>query len=173
MMRNWMTVGALMVVLALMLAACAEGPEPATYNVAGVDYAFEGVPETVAAGSDFTLTNESAVEVHEIVLVRLPDGEDRSVEELLQLPPDDLMPLMMPGLVGVSAAPPLAEGMVVHGTMTVNEPGRYAMLCFIPTGADPDEFMAAAAAAEGDGPPDVPGGPPHTVHGMFAQFTVQ
>jgi hypothetical protein len=41
----------------------------------------------------------------------------------------------------------------------------------IPTGADPDEYLAAAAEAEG-GPPDVAGGPPHIAAGMFAELVV-
>jgi hypothetical protein len=60
---------------------------------------------------------------------------------------------------------------VVEGTGTLSEAGRYALICVIPTGADPDEYLAAAAASEG-GPPDVEGGPPHIVQGMFAELTV-
>jgi hypothetical protein len=45
-------------------------------------------------------------------------------------------------------------------------------VCFIPTGADPQEYLTAAQEAT-DGPPQVEGGPPHVVHGMFAEFTVE
>ena len=57
------------------------------------------------------------------------------------------------------------------GTGTLAEPGRYLIICAIPTGVDPGEYLTAAAESEG-GPPDVPGGPPHFVHGMYGQITV-
>jgi hypothetical protein len=45
-------------------------------------------------------------------------------------------------------------------------------MCFIPTGADPDEYLAAAAASEGEAPTGVAGGPPHFVNGMYAELQV-
>ena len=56
------------------------------------------------------------------------------------------------------------------GDGTLAEPGRYVVLCLIPTGADPAEYLAAAATS--DGPPQVDGGPPHIAHGMFAELVV-
>ena len=75
------------------------------------------------------------------------------------------------GVDTVIVAPPSGDGLVVEGTGVLTEPGRYAIICVIPTGADPGEYLAAAAEAEG-GPPDVAGGPPHIVEGMFAELTV-
>ncbi|MDZ7732776.1 MAG: hypothetical protein U5R31_06345 [Acidimicrobiia bacterium] len=60
----------------------------------------------------------------------------------------------------------------VEGDGVIDEPGRYAFICAIPTGADPQEYLAAAAEAEG-GPPQVEGGPPHFVEGMYAEVTVE
>lgn len=158
---------------ALLLAACGDDElEPETVTITGVDYAFEGVPERVAAGSTLALTNASTVEVHEIVAVRIPDDVDLSVEELLQLSEEELDALIPPGPPDVViVAPPGEEGFVVVGDPVLNAPGRYALVCFIPVGADPEEFMAAGE--EGDGPPDVAGGPPHFVEGMFAEITVE
>lgn len=67
-------------------------------------------------------------------------------------------------------APPGDSGFAVEGTGVLSEPGRYAVICAIPTGADPDEYLAAAAESEG-GPPQVAGGPPHLAMGMFAEVT--
>jgi hypothetical protein len=53
----------------------------------------------------------------------------------------------------------------------LSEPGRYAVICAIPTGADPAEYLEAAAEAEG-GPPEVAGGPPHLAMGMYGEVTV-
>ncbi len=168
---------ALACALVLALVACGDDggealADEGTVAVVAVDYAFEGVPASVPVGTQLTLTNESDVELHEIVLVRIPDDEDRPVSELVTLPPEELMGLAVPNLVGVSLAPPSSEGMVVEGDLVVAEDGRYALLCVIPTGADPDEYLAAAQDPEREGPPQVDGGPPHIVHGMFAELTV-
>lgn len=159
------------IALVLAIAACGGDAEPTTVEVRAVDYGFEGLPETVAAGSTFTLVNESSVEVHELVAIRLPDDENRSADELVQLPPEELAQLF-PFVDSVIIAPPEAEGFAVEGTGTIEEPGRYLIICAIPTGADPDEYMAAAAAADG-GPPQVAGGPPHLAMGMYGDVTVE
>lgn len=49
-----------------------------------LDYAFQGVPAEAMAGTRFTLTNTSAVEVHELVAVLVPDGERRPPAELVR-----------------------------------------------------------------------------------------
>ena len=70
----------------------------------------------------------------------------------------------------VIVAGPQADGTAVVGDGALDEPGRYALICIIPTGADPDEYLTKAATSEG--PPDVAGGPPHIAKGMFAEITV-
>ncbi len=154
---------------ALLLGACAAAAEPTTVEVTAVDYAYEGLPDSVAAGSTIVLTNTSNVELHEFVAIRLPDDETRSVADLVADP--EALVALFPNVATVVIAPPGEEGFAVEGTGVLTEPGRYAIICAIPTGADPQAYMAAAAEAEG-GPPDVPGGPPHFVHGMFAEVTV-
>jgi hypothetical protein len=176
---------AALVLLALVVVACGDddaavstAPPPTTaaappepVEIVALDYAFVGLPRTVEPGTTFVLRNDSDQEVHELVAVRLPDDETRSVAELLQLPQEELEALF-PLVETVIIAPPGATGFPVEGTGTLIEPGRYAIICAIPTGADPDEFMSAAAEAE-DGPPDVAGGPPHFVNGMFGEVTVE
>lgn len=172
---------ALMAVSALAAGACASGddaeaspPDDAAEGVieiTGVDYAFTGVPATAEPGTELEFVNESPDEVHELILARIPDEEDRDLADLLELPPDEVQGIVMPGLQGVSVAAPQEPGRVVNGELVLDEPGRYALLCLIPTGADPEEFMAAAA--ESDGPPEVDGGPPHTVEGMYAEIVVE
>lgn len=139
-------------------------------EVATIDYAYVDLPSEVPAGTEFRLVNDSEAEVHEFVAVRLADDDDRPVADLVQLPPDEFGALLA-GVDTVIVAPPSGDGLVVEGTGVLTEPGRYAIICVIPTGADPDEYLAAAAEAEG-GPPDVAGGPPHIVEGMFAELTV-
>lgn len=49
--------------------------------------------------------------------------------------------------------------------------GRYAVVCFIPTGADPQAYLEAAQTS--DGPPQVAGGEPNVAKGMFAEVVVK
>jgi hypothetical protein len=56
------------------------------------------------------------------------------------------------------------------GEPRFREAGRYLILCAIPTGADPQAYLDAAATSEG--PPEVPGGAPHFTSGMFAEVRV-
>lgn len=164
--------------LPLLLVACGDDDDdsssgPTTVAITAADYKFEGLPKSVAVGSTFTLANSSQVELHEAVAMRIPDAEDRSIDELAKLSDAELgaifagepafVLLSMPGAAA-------ADQIAAVGNGTVTEAGRYAIVCFIPTGADPQEFMDAAATSEG--PPEVEGGPPHFVNGMYAEITV-
>lgn len=135
------------------------------------DYEFAGLPDTVAPGTRFTVVNQAESELHELVAFHLPEDEDRSVGELAELPPEELVgALGQP--VTVLLAEPGGPEIPAVGDGTVSQPGRYAIMCFIPTGADPQEYLQAAAETE-EGPPQVEGGPPHFVHGMHAELTVK
>jgi len=141
-------------------------------SVTAVDYGYDGLPATVPAGTTIALANDSSTELHEFVAIRLPDDETRSADELVHLPPAELQ-AFFPLVETVLITPPSqAEGFTVEGTATLREPGRYLIICAIPTGADPDEYLQAAAETEG-GPPDVEGGPPHFVNGMYAEVVVE
>jgi plastocyanin len=146
--------------------------EPQVHTVNLVDYAFEGLPESFRVGDSVTVTNSSATELHELVAVLLPADETRSVEELLALPMEELGALFHgPPAMVLLVAPNSDEVIPAVGDGTFTQAGRYALICAIPAGADPDEFLAAAAAG-GDGPPEVAGGPPHFVFGMWAEVEV-
>jgi len=145
-------------------------PTTETVEVTATDFAYVGLPTEVVAGTALTLTNDSATELHELVAFRIPDNDTRTVDEIIQLPPEELGAFFA-NVAAVIIAPPNEEGFPVEGTGTLTEPGRYGIICAIPTGADPAEYLEAAATAEG-GPPEVAGGPPHFVNGMFAELTV-
>jgi hypothetical protein len=117
--------------------------------VTAVDYAYEGVPATVPAGTTaFALTNESDAEAHEIVMFRKQDGETRSAEELLD---DPAASESGPGeFVTATVVPPGGEG----AALTELEPGDYFMVCLIPVGGAEE-------------------GPPHFAEGMLAEFSVE
>lgn len=146
-----------------------------TVTIGVRDYAFDGVPARIAAGTPIAITNTSATEAHELTAFRLPDGEARSLAELQALPPDQLGALF-PGAPALAlVAKPGADGELVLGDGSLDEPGRYLLVCFIPMGAKPDEVVAAlqqAAADPAAGPPQIAGGPPHLTAGMIAEIEV-
>ena len=145
---------------------------PKEVAVTGVDYAFQGLPKTVSAGTTFTFRNGSTKEPHEMLLFHVPAGEKRSLEELLALPEEEAGKAVGDP-VGVAVAPtPGGPGTVVEGELVAKEPGRYLVLCALPVGADP---QAIRDAMESDGPPpdDPNAGPPHFTKGMVQEVTVK
>ena len=161
------------------VAGTAGGAAASEIMVTATDYKFEGLPATAAAGSAFALQNDSDKEVHEMIFQRIPDDVTQSVGELLALPEDELTALVgdeEPALVIVAL--PGEEGEPVLGDGTINEAGRYAVLCFIPVGADPAVVEEAMSAPPGTGtgpeePPDMGDGPPHIMEGMYAEITIE
>jgi plastocyanin len=150
-----------------------EAPAGETVEIELVDYAFEGIPDSVPAGTKITVKNSSTVEFHELVAFKLPDDETRSSEELVNLPEDELGALFAgePATV-LLAGPHGGHQTAAVGDGTLAEPGRYLILCSIPTGADPEEIEASLDSEE---PPaeDPDAGPPHFTQGMHAEIIVE
>lgn len=160
--------------VAVILAACGDDDttdEPQVVEVTSVDFAFEDLPDSVPVGTRLTLTNEAPSELHEIVAFRLSDDEERSGDELMQLSPEELGAVFAGEPATVILTPPGGDQVDAVGDGTLSEPGRYLLVCAIPTGVAPEAYLEAAAASE-EGPPQVEGGPPHFVHGMWAELTV-
>lgn len=154
-----------------MLGACGDDDAAAapTLEVSMRDFAYDDLPDRVRAGASIVATNESTSELHELVAVRLADTDARPVDEIVA---GDLEALFSAGPpAAVVLVPPGGDQIVAVGDGTLAEPGRYVVICMIPTGVDPDAYLAAAAS--GDGPPQVEGGPPHVAHGMFAELVVE
>ena len=146
--------------------------DAAVVTIEGVDYGFNDVPSSVAAGTRLALRNAAPAELHELVAFRLPDGDDITLGDLAQLPAEELGPRLGAPVTVLLQPPGSDEQIVAVGDGTLEEPGRYVLMCFIPTGADPEEYLAAAAASEGEAPTGVAGGPPHFVNGMYAELQV-
>jgi hypothetical protein len=131
-----------------MLAECGYEQLEAT----GVDYEYEGIPDTVGSGVvAVTFTNEGD-EMHEIGIARINDDVTQPIQEVLALPEEQLFSSIE--LTGFAFAP-AGESDTTFMRM---EPGRYGAACFIPQGTTHD--------TEGSGPP-------HFTLGMFAEFTVE
>jgi hypothetical protein len=151
------------------------GVEDGTLTVELVDYGFEGLPESVPAGTKLEVENTSTEEFHELVAFKLPEGETRTAEELVQLPEEELGALFAgPPAAVLLAGPNGGEQTAAVGDGTLAEPGNYVLFCSIPTGADPEEMQAAAESGSEEPPPvDPDAGPPHFVHGMYADLVVE
>jgi hypothetical protein len=158
--------------LVFSLACGDDGDSAKTYEVKAQDYAFNNLPKSVASGSKLEMTNASKAELHEMVVIHLPDAEKRPVGDLIKLSDEELGEIASTEPAMVLIAKPGEDAMAVLGDGTLTEKGRYAVLCFIPTGVDPDAYLAAAESE--DGPPDdLGGGEPHAFKGMFGEVTVK
>jgi uncharacterized cupredoxin-like copper-binding protein len=117
-----------------------------TVDVTAVEYAFEGVPETVPAGTTgFTLTNDGD-EAHEMVIFRITDGVTGPIEDLFAASEEEIEQNVT--FAGAALADPGQSGT----SFVELEPGRYGAICFVPTGGED--------------------GPPHFTQGMTAEFEV-
>lgn len=118
------------------------------------DYEFTGVPLNIPAGKTaLTITNEGE-EFHEMILLRINDDVDLSVEELLALPEEEAMGMTSPPSSVTLAVP----GQTATAFADLAE-GRYIVTCFI----------SKDSTAENDFNGD---GPPHFVDGMFEELIV-
>jgi hypothetical protein len=153
---------------AALLAACGDDDPSADLDIEAVDFAFEDLPHEVAPGTHLHLRNTSSEEVHEAAVFRVADADvDTPLPELLAAAETD--PMALGEFVGVSVAPPGEEGVEPEGPVVLEEPGRYVIVCFVPTGADPGAYRDALETGI---PPDVTGGLPHLAHGMVGELTV-
>lgn len=140
------------------------------------DYEFENLPATVNVGTQLILENQSQMELHELVAIKMPESETRPLSELITLPEAELDALFgtaEPAMVLIHP-PGGGEMIAAVGDGRFKEPGRYAVICAIPVGMDPAAYMAAAQQGT-DGPPQVEGadGPPHFTQGMYGEVTVE
>ena len=137
-------------------------------KITGVDYDYDGVPKKVAAGTVVSFTNASTKEVHEVAVLRVKDGETRPLATLLALPEAEQETAAE--FRGIAIALPGKPTVTPRGPVTLDQPGRYILLCNIPTGADPAAYEEAMKKP--GPPPSIPGGPPHFKKGMVAELTV-
>ena len=168
--HRWAQAGAF-AALAVLATACGGGGD--TVTVTGTDYRFENLPESVKAGTTLTLKNSSSKELHEMVVVKLPDTEKRSVDELIKLPEAQFEAVSpnRPALVRLRP-PGGAPEIKALGNGKLTEKGRYIVVCAIPTGADPAAYLKASEA-ESEGPPKGFNGAPHFTMGMYGEITVK
>ncbi len=156
--------------MAMLAGAC--GGAGDTKTVTAADYSFQNLPKEVGAGTELKLKNSSTKELHEMVVIRIPDAEKRPVADLVNLPEAQQDAVFGGGQPAMVLIAPPGGGEVIKavGDGKLTEKGRYAVVCFIPTGADPQAYLNAPLS---DGPPQVAAGPPHVAQGMFGEITVK
>ena len=125
-----------------------EGCDGTRLEVTGVDYAFQGLPDEVDAGRVNLSFTDGGTEEHEIMVVKLNQGEDLTLDQVLALPPDEAFAHVMP--VAVTWGAP---GETSYTAMEL-EPGTYFALCNIPIGGGEE-------------------GAPHHTAGMKQTFVVR
>ncbi len=123
-----------------------------TLDVHTEEYHFVGLPEELDAGYYIVNLVNDGNEAHELNVARINDDVTLSIDELIALPEGEVDTMIQ--FAGDVFAPP---GATVTGSLTLTEPGRFAAVCFIPTGTTAD--------AEGTGPP-------HAAQGMVQEITV-
>lgn len=148
--------------------ASAESPAASTpgadaVTVTGVEYAYQGVPDSPKTGTVVTFVN-GGNEVHEVVAVRRNEGVSTSLDELLAMPEEESNQLV--SFLGVAIASP---GETAPDTITLDQPGSYIFICFIPVGTTELPSLAPDATPNES---LLPEGPPHFVQGMVAEFNV-
>jgi hypothetical protein len=123
-----------------------DGCDLNTLDVRAVEYAYEGLPDELDAGPAVFRLENVGVEEHEIVMFRRNDGVTASLDQILEMPEDELMQNVT--FVGVAFGGP---GTTAYTAADLS-PGTYFFLCFIPVGGEE--------------------GPPHFMEGMQQTVTV-
>lgn len=128
-------------------------------SVTAVNYEYSEIPSTFNGGGDtvVNLVNDGS-EFHEAIVFRINDDVEMSVEELLNAG-EEVVGTSVTEVGGVFAAP----GTTGAAVLDLTEPGRYAFVCFLPTGMTPDVLESGVE----------PEGPPHFTEGMFAEVQVE
>jgi plastocyanin len=132
-------------------------------EVTGVEYVYQGVPETAPAGTVVSFMN-AGEEVHQIVAVRRNEGVTTSLDELLAMPEAESNKLVT--FLDIAVAGP---GETAANTITLGQPGSYIFVCFIPVGTTALPSLAPGATPNEN---TLGEGKPHFLEGMVAEFNV-
>jgi hypothetical protein len=97
-----------------------------------VDYAFQGLPTEMAAGTiSVVVQNASAAEGHELGFAKIKDGVEMTTQQILALP-DDQADAVIEQFGGGT----FAEAGAQSGTTVALPPGRWIAACFLPVAGD-------------------------------------
>jgi hypothetical protein len=141
---------------------------PKIVQIEAFDYGYTGFDGDIVAGDALEFSNGSDTEFHNLVVIRLDDGDARTLAEITEIAPEDLDAGQIVTTVGHLDAAPGEDAF--NGRIRLQVPGRYIALDLIPQGADP---LTVRSAIDTFAPPYlVPGGPLGYHHGMIVEFFV-
>ena len=140
----------------------AENCDYADLPVTAQNYEFEGIPEEVPAGETLIRLTNEGTEYHEVALMKIADGEERSLEELLALPEEEVEAVVTD--VGFVFAPPSLGSW----TKVDLEPGPVRRDLLHPRRHDARR-VAERRTAGGRHACALHGGHGHRVHGRLAR----
>ena len=102
----------------------------AELDVVASEYHFEGLPSELPAGPTIITLDNVGEQVHEIYIGRINDDVTLTVEELAELPEDQLHGPMVTPTAFASTFPEATS----YGAADLTS-GRYIAMCFLPEGA--------------------------------------
>ncbi|MGH2721803.1 MAG: hypothetical protein ACRDJO_09395 [Actinomycetota bacterium] len=131
-------------------------------DVAGGDYAFEGVPATIPAGTASVEFENKGAEVHEMVVFKKKAGVTDSLDSLLGIEDQEEAAAKIEPVGYLGGVHPGDQEFLLADLTA----GDYAIVCFYPVGTTPEKFAAEEAS------PGQLTGEPHFSKGMRAEFKV-
>jgi len=120
-------------------------------RVFATEYAYQGIPPTLAQGTAVFILVNQGVEPHELTVYRIDDDVQQPMTEIVTLP-DAQRAAILDDAASVFANPASDDTEFVALI-----PGRYGVACFEPRGSTADRLGT---------------GPPHALSGMVTEFTV-
>ena len=126
------------------------------------EYSYAGVPAELESGPTSLDLDNVGSEVHEFTMFKVGSGVTKSVKQLIdQGPGDPEVGVSLAFLGHIEVRP---EGTPDdYGIMDL-EPGKYAIICYLPVGATPEKVDDPNASFEG--------AERHYSRGMISEFTV-
>lgn len=100
--------------------------EPAAMKGENPEFKYMGVPDELDDGTYAVRLENKAKNFHEVIVVRLADDYEGTLEEFKMLPDEEMMKVVASG--GVTFAPPMSTSVL---SVELTE-GRYVFFCHIP-----------------------------------------
>jgi hypothetical protein len=123
----------------------------------GIEYEFQGLPKTVAAGKVAIQFTDNGAEIHELEVLRIK-GKD-SAKKLTGLSESQL------GKKAEDVGSTFAmQGQTSYAFADMSKPGRYAVLCHLPVGSTSPQAAEEAGKKHAKS---------HAQEGMYATITVE
>lgn len=120
-------------------AAIHDGCDLQQVSVSAIDWAFTGIPDELPSGRISFAVDYEGKDEHEMVVFRRNDDSTSTLDEILELPGEEMMSQVT--MTGVTYGSP---GTTSYLTADL-EPGTYFLLCFLPQHGEEDgmpHFMA-------------------------------